>query len=196
MKSLLADVVTDSDVITVIQEKIDEKGRQVKTGYTINKPVTGDLTSLVTLVKWQESGFKVDSNTYLQVLAATSENETGDGKSTCTLQQKGDNYSQIEKSKCGDVDGNGVINLFDVTIVLNHINNIINKSKINITILTFSTYQLAKRVLSFFLAFLFFDSMQHNFMLFEIGSILIIIKYEVDKILHGKLISDVIHSGS
>ena len=82
-----------------IQANINEKGSQVKTGYTINKPVTGDLTSLVTLAKWQESGFKVDSNTHLQVLVATSEEQIGDGINTCTLQQKGDNYAQVETEK-------------------------------------------------------------------------------------------------
>jgi prepilin-type N-terminal cleavage/methylation domain-containing protein len=82
-----------------IQEKINEKGSQVKTGYTINKPVTGDLTSLVTLAKWQESGFKVDFSTHLQVLTASSEGQTGDGINTCTLAQKGDNYDAIEQEK-------------------------------------------------------------------------------------------------
>ena len=82
-----------------IQANIDEKGSQIKTGYTINKPVTGDLTSLTSLAKWQESGFKVDSNTTLQVLVATSEGQTGDGINTCTLCQKGDNYAQVEEDK-------------------------------------------------------------------------------------------------
>ena len=82
-----------------IQANIDEKGSQIKTGYTINKPVTGDLTSLTSLAKWQESGFKVDSNTNLQVLVATSENQVGDGINTCTLCQKGDNYAQVEEDK-------------------------------------------------------------------------------------------------
>ena len=82
-----------------IQGNINEKGSQIKTGYTLNKPVTGDLTSLTSLAKWQESGFKVDSNTYLQVLEAASENETGNGTDTCTLQQKGDNYAQVEDEK-------------------------------------------------------------------------------------------------
>ena len=96
-----------------IQANIKEKGSQIKTGYTLNKPETGDLTSLTSLSKWQESGFKVDSNTYLQVLEATSENETGDGINTCTLQQKGDNYAQIEEEKianrvpCSIVSGSG-----------------------------------------------------------------------------------------
>ena len=82
-----------------IQANIDEKGSQIKTGYTINKPKTGDLTSLVTLAKWQESGFKVDSSTHLQVLTASSEGQTGDGINTCTLAQKGDNYAQVEETK-------------------------------------------------------------------------------------------------
>ena len=82
-----------------IQPNIKEKGSQIKTGYTINKPVTGDLTSLVTLAKWQESGFKVDSTTNLHVLEATSEDAVGDGIKTCTLQQKGDNYAQVQQEK-------------------------------------------------------------------------------------------------
>ena len=82
-----------------IQPNIKEKGSQIKTGYTLNKPVTGDLTSLTSLAKWQESGFKVDSTTNFQVLEATSEGEIGDGINTCTLQQKGDNYAQVEEEK-------------------------------------------------------------------------------------------------
>ena len=82
-----------------IQGNINEKGKQIKTGYDLNKPQTGDLTSLTSLAKWQESGFKVDSNTNLHVLEATSENQIGDGFSTCTLCQKGDNYAQVEEKK-------------------------------------------------------------------------------------------------
>ena len=82
-----------------VQANINERGSQVKTGYTINKPKTGELTSLVTLAKWQESGFKVESNTNFQVLEATSEGEIGNGINTCTLQQKGDNYAQVEEEK-------------------------------------------------------------------------------------------------
>ena len=82
-----------------IQANINEKGKQVKTGYDLNKPETGNLTSLASIAKWQESGFKVDSSTYLQVLEATSENEVGNGTTTCTLQQKGDNYAQVEEDK-------------------------------------------------------------------------------------------------
>ncbi|MBE6150867.1 MAG: type II secretion system protein [Firmicutes bacterium] len=82
-----------------IQGNIDENGKQVKTGYDLNRPKTGELTSLTGLAKWQESGFKVDSSTYLQVLEATSEGTIGDGISTCTLCQKGDNYAKVEEDK-------------------------------------------------------------------------------------------------
>ena len=110
-----------------IQANINEKGSQVKTGYTINKPVTGDLTSLVTLAKWQESGFKVDSNTHLQVLVATSENQVGDGINTCTLQQKGDNYAQVEDEKNNGGSNNNQSNE-------NSLANLIKKNNTIITV--------------------------------------------------------------
>ena len=103
-----------------IQPNINEKGKQIKTGYTLNKPQTGNLTSLASLDKWQESGFKVDSSTHLQVLVAESEGVIGNGRTTCTLTQKANNYEVAEKSKCGDLNLDGAVTSEDVTLLARH----------------------------------------------------------------------------
>ena len=81
------------------QAKLNEQGKQIKTGLNLNRPKNDDITSLTTLEKWKESGFVVDANTKFVVLEATSEGEVGDGKTTCTLCQKGNNYAQVEEEK-------------------------------------------------------------------------------------------------
>ena len=74
------------------------------------------------MTKWQESGFKVDATTNFVVLTSTREGNIGNKQTTCTLVQKGDNYAQVENAKCGDLDNSGQINIFDTTILLDHIN--------------------------------------------------------------------------
>ena len=71
----------------------------VRTGYDdLTQPKDGLAIEFVSLEKWE--GFEnVSSMTELVVLEAGSEGEEGDGQYTCTLQQKGDNYAQIENDK-------------------------------------------------------------------------------------------------
>ena len=71
----------------------------VRTGYDdLKQPKDGPALNFVTIDKW--NGFNnVNTSTELVVLESTSEGETGDGINTCTLQQKGDNYDQVEEEK-------------------------------------------------------------------------------------------------
>jgi len=79
--------------------KIDENGEQLSTELKLNKPVDGELTSTVDLEKWKESGFRIDENTKFYVLTAETDGVNGDGKTTCTLKQKGENYTEVEQEK-------------------------------------------------------------------------------------------------
>ena len=57
-----------------------------------------NIPSTITELKnW--NGFVVNDTTNLVVLEAESEGNTGDGKTTCILQQKGDNYANVEQEK-------------------------------------------------------------------------------------------------
>ena len=64
----------------------------VRTGYDdLIQPQDGLAKDFVSLDKWE--GFSnITSSTELVVLEAESEGTPGDGKTTCTLCQKGDNY--------------------------------------------------------------------------------------------------------
>ena len=79
------------------QSKLNEQGKQIQTGLELSRPRTGKVTSITDTDNW--SGFKVDGTTNLVVLKAASEGNVGDGTSTCTLQQKGDNYVSVEPEK-------------------------------------------------------------------------------------------------
>jgi len=79
------------------QSKLNEQGKQIQTGLDIVKPTSGNVVNITELKNW--SGFKVDENTSLIVLDALSEGEVGNGKSTCTLSQKGTNYEQVESNR-------------------------------------------------------------------------------------------------
>ena len=79
------------------QAKLNEQGKQIQTGLDIVKPSSGNVVNITELKNW--SGFKVDENTSLIVLDALSEGEVGNGKTTCTLSQKGTNYEQVESEK-------------------------------------------------------------------------------------------------
>ncbi len=79
------------------QAKLNEQGKQIQTGLDIVKPSSGNVVNITELKNW--SGFKVDENTSLIVLDALSEGEVGNGKTTCTLSQKGTNYEQVESDK-------------------------------------------------------------------------------------------------
>ena len=72
------------------QAKLNEQGKQIQTGLELIKPTSGKVTNIASLDNW--SGFLVDSTTNLVVLVAEKEGNTGNGVTTCTLQQKGNNY--------------------------------------------------------------------------------------------------------
>ena len=78
------------------QAKLNEQGKQIQTGLSLTRPANGKVTTITSTTNW--SGFSVDSSTDLVVLTAVKEGEVGDGKTTCTLQQKGDNYASVEQS--------------------------------------------------------------------------------------------------
>ena len=97
------------------QSKLNEQGKQIKTGLDLNKPFLGFATDITALENW--SGFAVDENTVIKVLAATKEGVLGDGQATCTLIQKASNYESVEKSKCGDVNFDGKIDKADKEMI-------------------------------------------------------------------------------
>ena len=80
------------------QAKLNEQGKQIKTGLDIKRPTNGTITNITAVDNW--NGFDVDSTTNLVVLVAESEGKIGDSsKGTCTLQQKGNNYESVEAEK-------------------------------------------------------------------------------------------------
>jgi len=78
------------------QSKLNESGKQIQTGLNLKRPETGKVTTITAVDNW--NGFGVNSSTDLVVLVAESEGNIGDGINTCTLHQKGDNYSQVEEN--------------------------------------------------------------------------------------------------
>ena len=61
----------------------------------MHRPTTDKITMITSVNNW--NGFKVDDNTELKVLKATTEGDVGDGKTTCTLVQKASNYEQVQQ---------------------------------------------------------------------------------------------------
>ena len=84
------------------QANIDESGKQIQTGLELNQPKSGNISNVASLDVWKKSGFEVSDTTQLKVLVAESEGNIGDGVNTCTLCQKGDNYTQVENNKDND----------------------------------------------------------------------------------------------
>ena len=78
-------------------EKLNESGKQIQQDLDLKKPTNGTITNITAKANW--TGFDIEDDTNLVVLEAASEGETGDGKTTCTLCQKGDNYDEVEKVK-------------------------------------------------------------------------------------------------
>ena len=78
-------------------EKLNENGSQIQTGLSLTRPTNGNITNITVKDNWL--GFDVDNNTSLVVLEASSEGGTGNGTTTCTLCQKGDNYAEVEEEK-------------------------------------------------------------------------------------------------
>ena len=81
-------------------EKLKENGSQVQTDLDLNRPRTGLFSTLTGVNNW--AGFDIDNETKLVVLKATSEGETGDGKTTCTLCQRGNGYDKSEEEKAAE----------------------------------------------------------------------------------------------
>ena len=82
-------------IYPTIQSKLNTQGKQIQTKLDLSKPETGKVTTITPVDNWE--GFEVDASTDLVVLVAESEGNIGDGINTCTLQQKGSNYDQVEK---------------------------------------------------------------------------------------------------
>ena len=78
-------------------EKLNESGSQIQTGLSLTRPTDGNITNITAKANWL--GFDVKDDTNLEVLVASSEGETGNGTTTCTLCQKGKNYTQVEEEK-------------------------------------------------------------------------------------------------
>ena len=78
-------------------EKLKENGSQVQQDLDLNRPRTGLFSTITGINNW--SGFELEYDTKLVVLTATSENEKGDGKNTCTLSQKTTGYDLAEAEK-------------------------------------------------------------------------------------------------
>ena len=78
-------------------EKLNENGSQIQTGLNLTQPTNGNITNITEKANW--TGFDVEDNTNLVVLEAAGEGETGNGTTTCTLCQKGDNYAEVEATK-------------------------------------------------------------------------------------------------
>lgn len=88
---------------------------QVKTGYNdLKKPKTGLAIGFVAEEKWD--GFKLKSTTALIVLESESDGKQGDSERTCTLENKGTNYEEIEASK--PIRPNGGVANIDRNITL------------------------------------------------------------------------------
>ena len=79
------------------QSKLNEQGKQIQTGLSLSRPITGKTSKLTSNSNW--IGFEINNDTIVKVLEAESESNIGDGINTCTLQQKGNNYSDVEDEK-------------------------------------------------------------------------------------------------
>ena len=77
-------------------EKLKESGSQILTDLNLSRPTTGKITNITVKDNW--TGFEVTNDTNLIVLKATSEGQTGNGTTTCTLCQKGKNYDDVNTS--------------------------------------------------------------------------------------------------
>ena len=75
-------------------DKLEESGNQISTDLDLNKPRNGSLENISQLSNWV--GFNVNDDINLKILKATLDGGIGDGKTTCTLVQKGNNYSQVQ----------------------------------------------------------------------------------------------------
>ena len=77
----------------ITSEKLKENGSQIQTGLNLKRPTNGTIANITAKDNW--TGFDLDDDTALVVLESTSEGEIGNGTTTCTLCQKGDNYAEV-----------------------------------------------------------------------------------------------------
>ena len=77
------------------QAKLNERGQQIKTDLSIKRPRNGSIKNVADKSNW--NGFKINDETQLKTLKSTLDGEIGDGKTTCTLVQKADNYAQVQQ---------------------------------------------------------------------------------------------------
>ena len=75
--------------------KMSSNGREISTDLFVSRPKTGMYTLVTTEEKWQESGFIINPEVRLNVLTARPEGREGNGKTSCTLYRKGDNYNEV-----------------------------------------------------------------------------------------------------
>ena len=79
-----------------VNEKIENN--MIRTGYDdLEKPSSGYVYDFIDSAKWE--GFNISSETMLVVLESEQDGVQGNGKTTCTLCQKGDNYEEVEQIK-------------------------------------------------------------------------------------------------
>ena len=78
-------------------EKLNESGSQINTDLDLTRPTNGTISNITLKENW--TGFDIEDDTNLVVLEATSEGETGNGQTTCTLCQKGKNYEAVEDER-------------------------------------------------------------------------------------------------
>ena len=81
------------------QEKLETNQNQIKTGLDLEKPSTGYVFDVTSLDNW--NGFDIDEETNLIVLDSETEGKEGNGRTTCTLYKKGNNYDDVENKKAG-----------------------------------------------------------------------------------------------
>jgi len=79
--------------------KISNSGEQIQSDFKFKKPNSGLTTLMEDKNIWESSGFKIDENTRIKVLRAETEGIDGDKKNTCTLEQRGSNYKEVEEEK-------------------------------------------------------------------------------------------------
>ena len=77
--------------------KMSSNGKEIATDLFVSRPKTGMYTLVTSEEKWKESGFLINPDVRLSVLTARPYNIEGNGKTSCTLYRKGDNYADVIK---------------------------------------------------------------------------------------------------
>ena len=74
------------------QNKLGNNDKNIKTGLDLSRPKNGKVTTITSIDNWSNSGFDIDETTDLVVLKVRKEGAYGNGKTTCTLKNKPNNY--------------------------------------------------------------------------------------------------------